>query len=228
MTDSDASAAHAGGPEGPPPVVTDPAATQILLDHERRGYLEPFMRAERSTSEAAAELGVPVKDMAYRVQRMLRVGLLSVTGEQRRAGRPVKRYRAPRRFFVPFAVLPEADLVEMFEELVTPLQAGLLQGMVRAVTDTEWNVHDWGYRVELNDKGEASVIPLSQEGDPSAHIYDQILQDDAPAVFLGYVPLRLDFPRAKELQRDLIELLGRYQQDRGSGVYWVSAALAPV
>lgn len=217
-----------GAPPAVPPVVTDPNATQILLDHGRRSYLEPFMRAERSTSEAAAELGVSVKDMAYRVQRMVRLGLLAVTAEEPRAGRPVKRYRAPTRFFVPFAVLPEADLVEMFEALVTPLQGGLLQGLVRAVTDTEWNVHDWGYRVELNDKDEVSVIPLSRAGDPSDHIYDLIVRGDAPAVFLSYAPLRLDFARAKELQRDLIALLERYQGDRGGTVYWVSAGLAPV
>lgn len=216
------------GSTRPPPIITDVAATQILMDHDRRAYLEPFMRGECSTTEAAEALGVPVKDMAYRVQRMLRLGLLHATGEQRRAGRPVRRYRAPARFFVPFAALREVDLMEMFDVIIQPLQTGLLRGLARAVTDTAWDVHDWGYTFELNEKGHISVVPLAKPGEPAEGIFERILQADAPPVYLGYVPLRLDFPKAKELQRELIALVQRYQGERGGGTYWIGVGLAPV
>lgn len=216
------------GHTAPPPIITDVAATQILVDHDRRAYLEPFMRGDCSTTEAAEALGVPVKDMAYRVQRMLRLGLVRATGEQRRAGRPVRRYRAPPSFFVPFAALPEVDLAEMFEVMVQPLQTGLLRGLAHAVTDTTWDVRDWGYTFELNDKGHISVIPLAKPGEPADGIFERILQADAPPVYLGYVPLRLDFARAKELQHELIELVQRYQSEQGAGTYWVGVGLAPV
>lgn len=210
-----------------PPVITDVAATQILIDRDRRAYLEPFMRGACSTGEAADALGVSVKDMAYRVQRMLRLHLVSVAGEQRRAGRAVRRYRAPTSFFVPFAALPEADLVEMFDVIVHPLQMGLLRGLAGAVTDGSWNVEGWGYAFELNDKGHVSVTPLARPGEQAERIYERILQLDAPAVYLGYVPLRLDFARAKELQRELIDLVQRYQSDRGASTYWIGVGLGP-
>ncbi|MEJ2290558.1 MAG: hypothetical protein P8Y05_02435 [Deinococcales bacterium] len=215
-------------PPSPAPVVTEPTATQILLDHGRRRYLEPFMRGERSTAEAADEVGVPVKDMAYRVQRMHRIGLLHLTAEQPRAGRAVRRYRAPTSFFVPFSVVPEPDMEEAFENLLRPLRARLLQGLAHAVTDTEWNVHDWGYRFELNEKGRVSVVPMARPAEPSGRIFERILQADAPAVYLSYVPLQLDFAHAKQLQRELIELVQRYQQEAGAGTYFLSVGLAPV
>jgi hypothetical protein len=166
--------------------------------------------------------------MAYRVQRMLRLGLVYPIGERRRAGRPVRRYRAPTRFFLPFAVLEEADLAEMFDVMTRPLQTGLLRGLAHAVSDTTWDVHDWGYTFELDDRGHISVIPLTRPGEPADRIIERILQADAPPVYLGYVPLRLDFTKAKELQRELIELVQRYQGEHGAGTYWVGVGLAPV
>jgi len=210
------------------PIVENPAAAQILLDHERRRYLEPFMRGERSTSEAAQELGVAVKDMAYRVQRMAGAGLVQATSEERRAGRSVKRYRAPTGFFLPFATVPEADVEAMFESLLRPLRAGLLRGLVRAVTDTAYNVLDWGYSFELNDEGHVSVVPLARPEEPPDRIVQRLLQSDAPAVYLSYAPLQLDHTRAKRLQHDLNELVRRYQGGEGPDTYWVSVGLAPV
>ena len=82
-------------------MVEDEPAAAFLLDADRVRFLHPFMRGEHSTSEAASAVGVSVKDMAYRVKRMRELGLLTLTRERKRAGRPVRYYRAPDAFFVP-------------------------------------------------------------------------------------------------------------------------------
>lgn len=74
--------------------VTDLTAVRLPLDAERLRFLRPFMLGERSTSAAAAESRASLIHMAHRVRRVHARGLLPCTRERRRAGRPVRLYRA--------------------------------------------------------------------------------------------------------------------------------------
>lgn len=69
-------------------------AAQAILKVEERRFLEPFVSQEKSVGEAAAELGVAVDSMAYRVRRLKGLGLLTHTRSEARKGRAKKYYRA--------------------------------------------------------------------------------------------------------------------------------------
>ena len=211
----------------PAAVVEAEAAAAFLLDAERMRFLRPFMLGELSTAGAAAVVGVSVKDMAYRVKRMRALGLLEPTREQKRSGRPVRYYRAPHAFFIPFSTLPQADLEESVASLLRNPQERLIAGMVHALTDREVRLHRWGWRLELDAEQRVSISP---SGDASGDepLFRRLLHDDAPAVYMANLPLRLDHEDAKRLQRELLDLLRSYDGRNGSTSYMFTVGLAPM
>src|SRR5690606_25422015 len=93
-------------------VVEDPAAASALLDPSTVRHLAPFIGSELSVTEAARLTGEKPNTVLKRVRRFVDLGLLEVTREKGRAGRPIKVYSAVADvFFVPFAVT-EAESYE--------------------------------------------------------------------------------------------------------------------
>ncbi len=90
--------------------VSTPQQARLLSDVAALRHLEPFIGRTLGASAAAQQAGVSVERMLYRVQQFLKTGLLEQAGEEKRAGRPVKLYRAPGGLRVPFALTPFADL----------------------------------------------------------------------------------------------------------------------
>ncbi|MEJ2668664.1 MAG: helix-turn-helix domain-containing protein [Deinococcales bacterium] len=210
----------------PAVTVRETSAATVLLDPVRRRNLEPFMRAERSISEAAREVGVPVKDMAYRVKRFAALGLLESTREQPRGGRAIRFYRAPEQFFVPFAVLPEPDLEEMVDALVRPLQTLAVQGTVHAMVSAEEGMIDWGWLLQLHEQG-VSVGPAPGP-DAGRGPFERLLLGEAAPMLLSWAPLRLTRERAGELRQALVDVLLRFQADDGPEAFILGLALAPL
>ncbi len=208
-------------------VVSDPAAARFLLDPDRLRFLRPFMLGERGTAAAAAALDIAVKTMAYRVKRMESLGLLRCTGERRRAGRPIRLYRAPRTFFIPFAAVPKGDLEEMVESLLRNPQRQLVAGLLRSLGDTEHDLHRWGWRLSLDGDERLSIRPAPNVRDDE-QLFHKLLADDGPALLVGNVPLKLDHAAAKALQRDLVALAQRYDRLDGPDTYLLTLGLAPL
>jgi hypothetical protein len=185
--------------------ISDPASARIVLQQPRRRFLEPFVGRERSTAQAARELGVPVEQMAYRVQAMLRAGLINEAGRQTRAGRPIVSYRAPAEIRAPLLVLSEGDVRDFFRTVDEPMREVFLDALARRAGRA--GLGDWVVRLYRDDEARIRV-DLAPEGgawDPGV-----LLAADAPAVLFNWVPLVLGREEAKELQRGLTELLGRY------------------
>ncbi|GGO29272.1 hypothetical protein [Deinococcus humi] len=83
---------------------------RLLSDPVALRHLEPFMGRALGAGAAAQRAGVSVERMLYRVRQFLEAGLLQEVGQEKRAGRPVRLYRAPGGLRVPFALTPFADL----------------------------------------------------------------------------------------------------------------------
>ena len=87
--------------------VTDTRQAQLLTEPKSKAFFKPFLAAERSAGEAAAELGCNLNTVLYRVKTFLEAGLLTVSREQTRKGRAVKYYRSSYDgYFVPFTKTP--------------------------------------------------------------------------------------------------------------------------
>lgn len=94
--------------------VSTPGQARLLLDPALLSPLGHLLRGEVSAAELARACGLSVQQAHHRLTRLRAAGLVVVTQEQARAGRPVKRYRAAAQAFrVPFALTDHATLSEL-------------------------------------------------------------------------------------------------------------------
>lgn len=185
-------------------VITDPTAIRLLADENVRRFLEPFMGRSTETATAAREVGVSVEEMAYRVGRFRRVGLLRSVGERRHAGRPVTTWSADDAFRCPMGALPEGELSMAFSLVDEPGRRAFHEALARAAVRHE--MLDWDLRVyRQDDQVLVSISPSNSDWVPGDH------SSVAPAVVLSWVPLALSAEQASILQRRLLEVLEGFE-----------------
>lgn len=141
--------------------------------------------------------------MLYRVRTFLRAGLLSVTREEKRAGRPIKHYRSSHdAYFIPFTATPYADLEERLRKQFGVLVEELIRGVAAVLRQVG---HDgrWFYR---DDDG----LVGSKSGEEARLEFDF---DDPrwPTAYDFYAQVHLSRDEAKALQRELRDLHARYR-----------------
>lgn len=203
-------------------VVRDPEAAALLMNPTTLRQLAPFLGRERSVSQAAREMGELPNTVLKRVQRFLRVGLLEVSSERPRRGRPMKLYRTVAAlFFVPFEVTAAESLEAALAERDAYWERLLRRNVVRARMEA---LGTWGTRVYRDERGRLQVqTAVTPEADATT------LDAGAPAVLSSWRDsVMLDFEDAKSLQRELYALLLRYEEKAGAQRYVVRLALAPV
>jgi hypothetical protein len=199
-------------------VVGTAEGARALTEFRSLRALRPFVGQTRTLSAAAAEADMSLSRLNYWVRRFLALGLVQVVEIERRTGSPIRHYRATRDvFFVPFspATAPAIDAFRegVQAELQAELRAGLEFGGIRG---------GWGLEIRRHETGVLAVNSMEAAGqrlDP--------LRASAPATLRLWESLQLDFVQAKQLQRELFELVQRYRHRSGAQRYIVGCAMAP-
>ena len=212
--------------------VDDPEAARYVVEPRARQFLEPFIGRERTASDVAAELGVATNAVLYRVQRMMALGLVTVTRTEPRRGRGVKYYRAVSdAFFAPFQVTSAASLEELFRTALQNTQDAILGSVARAWAAMESPSVVWGVYARGSAEGleTLAVLPELPQGQ-SKRFYEWLTGPEGPAVWDNTYPLRLTPEDAKALQRDLRDLQKRYapRQVSSGKYYLVRTTIAPL
>jgi hypothetical protein len=202
-------------------VESTPAA-QVLLRPAERRFLEPFVGRQLTAGQAARELGLPVEQMAYRVHAFTARGLLRVSGTVPRKGRPMTLYEGPQELRAPLALLPYEDVRGFFALVDAGLRDVFLSNLARLADRS--GLRDWLVRVyrAQDDTVRVDLAPSGGAWDPAV-----MLEDRVPAVVLNWVPLALDARQAKDLQRELLTLIGRYQGGTGAPSHLLGLFLTP-
>ena len=190
----------------------------LLSDAVALRHLEPFMGRTLGAAQAAREAGVSVERMLYRIRRFLRAGLLHVDGEVQRTGRPVRLYRAPAGFQVPFRLTPFPDLEAQIARHGRMYDRLRARGGARRLTEYGGGHGRLLYR---SDEGEVhSETLLPEEG----------LSRSIGGDYMGVV--WLDGGTAQEVQAALErvrDLLGAGTERRaGRSPYLVQMCLVPL
>lgn len=163
---------------------------------------------ERSLSDLRLLLGVSFPKLHYHVGRLLAAKLLAVSRTQRRAGRPVRFYRATaERFLVP----QESLLALPGEAWAAELRQSL--------------------RHEIDRAGEISLLygPGPEEG----AFQVRLIRPDPPGASRGmelWRVLKLTPRRRAELAKELAEIIRRHAEaepEAGAEPYLAHAAFAP-
>lgn len=202
-------------------VVTEPDVAAVLASPDHLRFLAPFVGQERTLSDVARELGVPLSTLYRRVQRYVRLGLLRVVREEARAGRARKHYRSTRdAFFVPNRIAPPA------EERVSAFYAHWERTFARAAVEAYGPAYlDWGDRIYRDASG---LLAIHLTRGPHEDPLDP-LQADVPAVLMLFHDLMyLDFEGAKALQRELMAVWRKYVGRGGPQRYAARLTLLPL
>ena len=188
--------------------VEDPAAARLLMDATSREVFGCFLERDLSVREAADLLERDLDAVLYRVRRLHDAGLLDVVAVQRRAGRPVRRYRAPHPvWFVPFEILPYADFEETFAAMGHAQVARAARASAHWLAQNPWAGYLIGRgkdgQVWLRGTREPPTASTSAEPDP-VHYGGY----DGP--FDVSLDLRLTRAQTAELHAELWALVSRY------------------
>ena len=169
-------------------IQSTPAAAALEHPTSRRIVLE-LVAKEQSSRDLARATGLTLSLLHYHVGRLLALGLIEITREERRPGRPVKRYRAvARTFFVPAS-------------LGTLGAAAALARELRAGLDRE--------RARRDDAGAAYFVD-----DSGAHRMRRVHGRGRQGAFEAWVTLSLTPRDAETLSDEIRGLFARYA-DRG-------------
>lgn len=201
--------------------VEEPGSARALISAKTTNFLIPFMLAEHSTASAAKELKVRLNTMAYWVGRLQQMGLVQPTCLKKRGGRAVQHYRASAdAFFVPFARMGAASLEDIFGQLMQPFERAFTQSLVALLAEPGT---DWGVCLSAPG-GRPTYVIADERGNRPLNSR----QPASSAATNRWQRLQLDFADAKSLQQELLELLDRYGDKKGSQGYIVHLASVPL
>ncbi len=202
--------------------VHDTDAADYLSNPFKAVFIYPFIGRARSASEVAAEQGVKLNAMAYRIERLQQLGLLKAAGNQRQRGRAVKLYRATAdAFFVPLSSTSLENLESMIEQWSQSLQPIYLHALARTLSDRDRN---WGVRISREADGLLLIAPATGE-----EAFYNYFEPDAPAIIEGWFSdLRLDDGDAKALQGELLMLYLKYLGRKGKRRYLLRVGMTPM
>jgi DNA-binding Lrp family transcriptional regulator len=203
-------------------IVEDPKMADMLTDPATLRQLEPFLARAASVAQAARETGQKPNTVLSRVRRMLAAGVLVQAGVRPRRGRPVRLYRSTAdAFFIPFDATSAESLESALAEREAFWERQLRESVVRARRE---RVGVWGTRIYRDVRGR---LQIQTAVTPERNF--TTLDPEGPAVLSAWRDrVYLDFEDAKELQREMFDLLLRYQRKEGSQRYIVRLGMAPL
>jgi hypothetical protein len=191
--------------------VEDPKAGAALTDLTLLPLLAHFLRTTSSASEAAEALDAPLDDVYYRVRKLSGLGLLEVASTEKRAGRPIKRYRAAAdAFFVPFTILPQETLARALAESARFTEERRAEATARALLAMTDDPYAWGFRIDRDADGAVSAFWGPRDPTPDFDVLAFFLAPGRPPIYGTNVDLALTQAEAKELQAELHALVERW------------------
>ena len=114
--------------------IAGPKAAAALADPLRRRIVLSCVPSEHSVAELATAMAVDIKRLHYHVTALVRLRLLVIARTRRRAGRPIKLYRATASsFFVPADIageLPSAQLMRQMQQSLAAARRAQDEGIL--------------------------------------------------------------------------------------------------
>lgn len=185
-------------------VVTDPRMAAVFTNPNQRRILLWFTGRARSAGEAAVALGMDLRRLHYHLVRMKTLGLMREVGQLRRAGRPIKLYRAAGdSFFISHEVVVKG----FGDDLATELRTSLGEQVSRS--------------------GGGILFRATAAGSARGRIVRS--RGETGSAFEAWRVLRLSSPDLGSLQQELNAVLNKYQRRNNADgeIYLVHAAAAP-
>jgi hypothetical protein len=171
-------------------IVADQKAAAAFSNSRTRAIVAALMKCDLSLAELQVEVGMSLSLLHYHVGRMRRLGLVEVVETRRRAGRPILRYRAvAEEFRVPAAIATRGPGIGLKQEM----EAALEKAEARHPSTISYFLDEHG------------AVRMRRIG------------SDRSRTYVRWWRLRLSAVAARNLTREISELVSRYDAATHSG-----------
>ncbi len=197
-------------------ILNDAKAAKVIIEGEAC-FAELFGQ-ERTIAEVAKKLEMKLNAVAYRVERMMDVGILKIVRTVKQRGRSVNVYTTVTdKLFMPFDMTPEQTLESLLLKENKLIEATVTNAILNVKDQLREasGVRSWGIRLYRDKHGEL-------QGDLAVSP-ERVLEfnhKDAPVLLDKFTSsLMLNFEDAKAFQKELEALEKKYAAKGGSQRY---------
>ncbi|GGJ41057.1 ArsR/SmtB family transcription factor [Deinococcus roseus] len=184
----------------------------VLLTQTNQRILEACMLREHTLKELVEELHLEMSEVHYRVQQLIRAGILKVAREEKRAGRPIKYYAPTQQnFFLPFKDTVYNTVSDFVSQQMEPIMRRFIDLIFRNVPQ----VGEWGLSFGLQEKDGKFTTIFRQEGKHPEGLKGEEMQLRY-RVLAMWQNLSLLPEDARSMQRELMDLYEKYRQKQNS------------
>lgn len=186
---------------GEPVRVANSAQAALLLDVGLRPLLDLLMRSPHSAGEVAAKLALNIQRAHYLIGKLERAGVAEIVEVRARAGRAIKCYAVPPRWFIPYEATGAETLEAFMGAQILPRMerfTGLSVGLLRELGD------HWGFWLEQGEEGSSLSM-----GTPTRRGYELFAGDEPFLLNIG--GLHLTREQASDFKRRLLTVMEEFQ-----------------
>lgn len=196
-------------------VLENTEARSLLTNFNSIHLLQPFFITARSLKEVSDELNVPMSSYLYWIKKFLKLGLLVISEEKKRAGSNIKFYIIPAKKIL-FTI--DKDIVFLNKYYNSYSSRYNLNQKLSKQLMSSINNSDKGLGILLRYTEQANfhtnVVLVSKN--ESLNFTFEMLKPEKPAFVGLWRNMRLDTKDAKELQKKLVDLIYEYDKKTNS------------
>lgn len=208
-------------------IIKNPEANDLLANIEIAKRLLPFFIKPKSLSEAALEMNMEANSYYYWIKKFLKLGLLIIAYNKKRAGSSIKYYITPAKKIFLKADFSLNSIRGYFGQATNEYNNLITNGLVESLDSLEPAIG-----IMLSDYGRGALftnIALLSKDKTAVSIRKELLKPNSPAAFSTWNHLKLKHQDAKEFQLKLASLIEEYE---GKNIatqksYYIQLAIVP-
>ncbi|GGJ41060.1 winged helix-turn-helix domain-containing protein [Deinococcus roseus] len=202
------------------------AAPVLLLEPLNRQIVELCIPQERTLSDLTEHLRAEMNGIYYRVQRLLKAGVLEISRTEKRAGRPIKHYQATHEaFFVPFRNTPYQDMAEYCFGLTSPSLQGFWGSAFQKAQDLPG---EWGLSIAYSEARSSFILQIQRDSDHQQEHNPMEQWATENRILATFDQLRLSQEQAEAMYQELLQVYRKYThlQSEKAPFHWVGLFFA--
>ncbi len=210
--------------------VTTSEAANALLSEKGADILHTFIPEGLSLSDAAKRLDMKLNTLLYHVNRLIKLGILQISGTKKQNGKTVKLYQTvAEKFAVPFTLTNAATSQELITQIAqVPLDSFMKNIVIsRRNQSAEWVIL-MGYS-KVSDGLTINLTPKQKTAeDYQNYVAQQSNDPNRPVALFNSTDFNLSFEDAKALETEMKELVTKYREKSNDGLQRYVAILGLV
>ncbi|MFC6592321.1 helix-turn-helix domain-containing protein [Deinococcus lacus] len=173
-----------------------------LLSLKHRPILQALMQGPCSAGELTEAVQQSMNDVYYRLKQLERIGLVKVSEQVNRKGRPIKIYSSVAEIFVvPFRHTREETVYDFLFTHLSPIHDNFLQQVEKRLRENDVDI-DSGFEFKVVDGKYLADFTIIEDS----------INDDIVAT---WEMVKISRAKADEFARKMLDIIENYKDEEG-------------